>query len=51
MNSNEIILPERPDLSWSRNFANLQSGEICNSTVKDRKEENTIKSYDSVART
>ena len=42
MNSNEIMLP---DLSWSRNFASLQSGEICNSTVKDRKEENTIKSY------
>ena len=35
--ANEIIIPERLNLSWSQNFTCLQTGEICSSMVTKNK--------------
>lgn len=43
--ANEIIIPERLNLSWSQNFTCLQTGEICSSMVTKTK-----KSYGSAAK-
>lgn len=34
--TNEFIFPARPDLSWIRNSACLQTGEICSSMLLKR---------------